>query len=133
MMQPPKLAPGLGPANEIILRTIDLKAISLFLHHPSISGYLIIHPSFIHPSKPDLYAAASQTSFRPRSSQREEWRTWSHHSSIIHPSIRARFVWCTLTNLASGLGSTNEMMLKNWSQVIDHSLKLDLYNAPLQK
>ena len=44
----------------------------------------------------------------------------SHHSSIIHPSIRARFVRCTLTKLAWGLGPAKEIALRTFNVKPSH-------------
>ena len=115
MVQPLKLASGLGLVNEIMLRTFHLKpshhsciihrsqAISSFFHHSSIdqSQVLVVYPheldSHLGPANEMMLRAFDFKS--------------SHHFSIIHPSIRARFIWCTLINLTSGLDLATEIML----------------------
>ena len=73
------------------------QTISSFLHHPSIhqSQICMVHP---HNMAPHL-GPANEMMLRTFDFK------LSHHSSIIYPSIRARFVWCSLTRIALGLGT----------------------------
>ena len=149
-MHPHKLAPHLGPANEITLKTFNLKLsyysfiIHLFIRARFIWCTLIklalglglvneinnielikkiwsqiislfLHHSFINQSQVCMVRSRKITLSLGLIKEiilRAFIFNLYHYSFIIYIFIRARFVWCTFINLASGLNLAIEIVLR---------------------
>ena len=117
MMQPLKLAPGLNPVNEMMLRTFDLNVFhyffiifSSFLHHSAIHQSQICT---VHPYKLALsLGPAKEMILKSKNYRFQIISLFFHHSSTIHPSIRVKFICCSHAKLTPGLDSINEIILR---------------------